>query len=76
MPKPPTTRKPIPLDPIRWRAEVDGVRRFIAQLEQTDCGEGQAWQDRMLAYNRLRLADLQDNRPPSKRKRQRRASKG
>jgi len=68
---PPKTRKAIPTDPVKWRRELDGVRRFIAQLRASDCGEGQDWQDRMHAYYSQRLEDLKDNAPTS-RKRQRR----
>lgn len=65
MANPPITRKPIPRKVSAWRAEVNGIRRFLERLEGFRRDQGTAWVRSQREYSRLRLDDLLDNAPPS-----------
>ena len=57
------TRKHIPPTIKAWKAEVDGVRRFLAELKGLRQVHGDAWAVAQKRYYRARLRDLMNNPP-------------
>lgn len=65
MAQPPITKKPIPVTVAKWRAEVEGIRRFLLKLNGMYRDNGADWVRAQRDYYRVRMDDLLDNAPPS-----------
>ena len=56
------TKRSIRYD-VAWQRQVQWLRKFIKDLENTPTAHGQKWKDAMLRHYRGRLKELLKERP-------------